>query len=231
MADRPKQDDAGQRYDCITGQKAVLSRAGIDSVLAQFETVSYDDLDVSYKEYSDPDEKFRHQLEGTRYRIVRGAEIYQYVVGKTRVKSFLCTDAYYTGNEADLNANKEQYWLVDEKLLYLILDFMQVLDQEGYDSEGFYVREGHRHPHYNYTRGGASQSQHIYGKAADLVIEDINRDGSITDEDKDICLELLEELVGNKGGMGLYPGTMTIHIDTRGHRARWNSYVPANKKV
>ena len=71
-------------------------------------------------------------------------------------------------------------------------------------------------------RGGASQSQHLYGRAADLVIEDINKDGDITNGDKEIALEILEGIVGNNGGMGLYPGTMTIHIDSRGYAARWH---------
>ena len=44
---------------------------------------------------------------------------------------------------------------------------------------------------------------------------------------KDIGLKVLEDLVGDRGGVGLYPGTSTIHIDTRGYRARWKSYKPA----
>jgi len=29
-------------------------------------------------------------------------------------------------------------------------------------------------------------------------------------------LEILEKIVGDKGGLGLYPGGMTVHVDTRG---------------
>jgi uncharacterized protein YcbK (DUF882 family) len=64
----------------------------------------------------------------------------------------------------------------------------------------------------------------LYGRAADLVIKDINNDGKKNQEDKTIALEILEKIVGDKGGMGLYPGTMTIHIDCRGYKARWDSY-------
>lgn len=223
-------ESAEQTYDRETQQKPILTHEGIDSVLAQFEIVKYYDLDSTYKNYSDPEEKFRKQLAETEYRVVQGNEIYQYVVGKNRICQFLCPDEYFSENADNLSANKKQYWLVDPKLLHMILDFMLILEEEGYDKYGFHVRESHRHPRYNYARGGASLSQHIWGKAVDLNIEDINRDGKIALDDKDICLEILEDLVGKKGGMGLYPGTMTIHIDTRGHKARWNSYTPANQK-
>lgn len=52
-----------------------------------------------------------------------------------------------------------------------------------------------------------------------------------TAEDKQIVLDFLDkEIIGNKGGIGLYPGTKAVHFDVRGHRARWNSYTPAIKK-
>ncbi|MBI3136235.1 MAG: hypothetical protein HYZ14_16290 [Bacteroidetes bacterium] len=213
-----------EKFDRETGQQPVLSREKIDEIIDSYETISYHELDDYYKNYSDPEVKFRQKLEDTEYRIIQGTEVYRYVVGKTRIRSFLCTDEYYIANEENPEANKTQYWLVDKKLLYMILDFMEALEEKNFNPYGFYVRESHRHPRYNWARGGASQSQHIYGKAADLVIEDINFDGETDQQDKEICLEILDELVGDKGGMGLYTGTMVIHIDTRGHRARWNEY-------
>ena len=136
-------------------------------------------------------------------------------------ENFLTTDFYYSKNKEDLTKNQTLFCLLDKELLHLILDFMLELEENGFNKYGFLVREAHRHPFYNYVKGGASRSQHIYGTAADLTIEDINEDGIISDIDKDIALEILENLIGNKGGMGVYPGTRTIHIDTRGHRARW----------
>lgn len=218
------QESEAERFDHETGQQPVLTREEINAILDEFEMVSYEDLSIGYKDSTDPRKKFRKKLSGTDYFLIRGKDIYKYVVGKSRVMDFLCTDKYYTTNEEDIDAGHIQYWLTDRNLLYMILDFMNVLESKGLNKYGFHVRESHRHPYYNEVKGGASQSQHIYGKAADLEIEDINWDGSIDDKDKEICLKILENIVGDKGGMGLYPETMVIHIDTRGHRARWNSY-------
>src|SRR5687768_9980139 len=112
-----------EKYDRETGQQPVLSREKIDEIIDSYETISYEELDDYYKNYSDPEVKFRQKLEDTEYRIIQGNEMYRYVVGKTRIKSFLCTDEYYIANEENPEANKVQYWLVDKELLYMILDF------------------------------------------------------------------------------------------------------------
>ncbi len=98
---------------------------------------------------------------------------------------------------------------------------MEMIAQTGHDPHGFYVRESHRHPKYNLLRGGAVKSQHIWGTAADLVAEDINRDGKTDQLDKEILLSAAQQVVNNRGGVGLYPGTLTVHADVRGYRARW----------
>jgi Peptidase M15 len=213
-----------KNYDQETKQKEVLSKEAIDDVVSSFETIKFNELSKSYKNYTDPDKKFRSQLKNKTYRIVKGKDIFKFVVGKFRLKDFLASDKYSDANERHLSENWEQYWLVDKEMLYMILEFILQLDELGYDKYGFRVRESHRHPLCNKVRGGASKSQHINGKAVDMVIEDINQDGRITQKDKEICLEILEPMIGSRGGIGRYPGTMTIHIDSRGHRARWDSY-------
>ena len=119
-------------------------------------------------------------------------------------------------------AGNVQFLLLDKTLLYKILDFILEMEKRNLNSKGFYVRESFRHPTWNDERGGAYQSQHIYGRAADLIILDINADGKVNSDDKDIAIEILEEIIGNSGGIGKYPGTKTIHIDVRGFRARWD---------
>ena len=211
-----------EKYDRESGQTEVLSRERIDQVLESFETVKFNELDDSYLYYTDPESKFRAKLKGLTYYIVKGTDMHKFIVGKYRISDFLCTDQYFTTNRDDVEGDHRQFWLADKKMLYMILDLILELDKRGYDKYGFYVRESHRHPAYNKQRGGASQSQHIYGRAADLVIEDINKNGTVTDHDKQIVLEILEEIVGDDGGLGLYPGTMTVHVDSRGYGARWN---------
>ena len=217
-------DREQEKYDEETGQQEIYTKEGIDKVLDGFEQLSFDELDDQYKTYADPYGKFDSKLKGYSYYVVKGRDIFKYVVGRARVKDFLPSDGYYKQNEEHLDEDRSQYWLVDKEMLYMVLEFNLKLEELGYDKYGFYVRESHRHPKLNTMRGGASQSQHMYGKAVDMVIEDINKDGKADKLDKDICLEILEGIVGNKGGMGLYPGTQTIHIDSRGYAARWDSY-------
>lgn len=214
--------DPLKTFDAENQQKPVLTHSGIDSVLAQFETIRYDDLDEEYKEYTNSIGKFESSLKKETFYILKGDDVLQYIVGEYRIRRFVTTDAYYSKNEEDYSKNNEQYWLVDKKMLYMMLDLILRLDEEGYNKYGFMVRESHRHPTYNTKKGGASSSQHIWGKAVDIVIEDINNDGKKTQADKTIVLDIMEEIVGNKGGLGRYPGSMTVHFDCRGHRARWD---------
>lgn len=219
-----------KKYDEEFPQQEILTKKGIDSVLNEFEVVSYNDLTAEYFAYTDPEEEYKSKLKKLKYRVVKGKDVFKTLVGKYRVMNFVTTDQFYHDNLDNLEENRKLYWLIDENLLYMILEFILKLEELGYDKYGFTVRESHRHPKANTMRGGATQSQHLFGRAADLEIKDINQDGKITPEDKDICLEILEDIVNDKGGMGLYPGTQTIHIDCRGHRARWNSYKRPTKK-
>jgi hypothetical protein len=90
------------------------------------------------------------------------------------------------------------------------------------------VHSGFRAPDHNRTvRRAATDSQHQYGDAADVVI-DVNGDGKFTAVDArmvGLAVEIVElkhpDLVG---GLGLYTSRRSgtyVHIDARGHRARW----------
>ena len=117
------------------------------------------------------------------------------------------------------------YWLIDKKILYKTLELQDSLRSKDYDPHGFSISNGHRHPHYNDQIGGASKSQHLWGKAIDIKIKDINKDGKSNQADKKIVLDLLENhIIKRRGGVGRYVGTMSIHYDVRGHYARWDSF-------
>jgi uncharacterized protein YcbK (DUF882 family) len=203
--------------------KEILTYKGIDSVLNLFEKVKFKDLDASYKHYSDPDKKFVGKLATSTYYIVQGDQVFLPLVGKYRVKDFIVPDKYYQKNMKNLCANDRQYWLTDKKMLYMMLDLIKALDKRGYNKYGFDIRVGHRHPYWNKkVWSGAKFSQHIYGKAVDIKIHDVNKDKRETQKDKKIVLELLETIVSNKGGIGKYPGCMNVHFDSRGFKARWD---------
>ena len=80
------------------------------------------------------------------------------------------------------------------------------------------------------TFGGASRnSRHLHGDAIDVVVLDVNDDGSIDRADVDLVYTLLDrELIGDTGGIGTYKNEsdffsrQMIHFDLRGHRARWH---------
>lgn len=90
------------------------------------------------------------------------------------------------------------------------------------------VHSGFRAPDHNrQVRRAATDSQHQYGDAADVVI-DVNGDGKFTAIDArmvGLAVEIVElkhpDLVG---GLGLYTSRRSgtyVHIDARGRRARW----------
>lgn len=97
---------------------------------------------------------------------------------------------------------------------------------------------GYRSHVHNRAEGGAARSRHRYGDALDFIV-DADADGRMDDLDGDADSDgddlwrvalLVEDLqAGNpswRGGCGLYLSDTTVgsvHIDTRGHRARWGS--------
>ncbi len=73
--------------------------------------------------------------------------------------------------------------------------------------------------------GGVTRSHHQRGDALDMQVGDIDRNRRVTPQDKRIVIQILEhEVIGRKGGIGMYPGTRTVHRVLRGYRVRWNSY-------
>lgn len=76
------------------------------------------------------------------------------------------------------------------------------------------VNSGYRSPQHNKNVGGSPKSQHVQGKAADLVIS------GITPQE---LAKGIQMLIDNgkisEGGIGVYD-TFT-HYDIRGTKARW----------
>ena len=211
-------------YDREHPQQPVTSYKQIDEVLKRFQQISYPVLDTNYLQYSRSTEtKYRKILESKTYYIIEGEDIYLFLVGNFRVKDFLAKDKFYTNNLHRLGDREKQYLLIDKKLLYALLDLQHELIRQQYDPQGFRINFAHRHPLLNVEVGGASVSYHIRGQAIDLVIQDINKDGKATKEDKKIVLDILEnKIIRNRGGIGRYPWSMVVHFDVRGYKARWD---------
>lgn len=70
------------------------------------------------------------------------------------------------------------------------------------------VLSGCRCPAHNATKGGAENSQHLIGRAADLRVDD-----------PDTVYEFLDRTFPDKYGFGRYP--WGVHVDSRKEKARW----------
>jgi len=211
-------------YDVQTRQQPVQNKQEIDRVLRQFETIPIEHLDSTYLDWTKITQpNYQKILKNTSFYKIPGKAIFQFLVGDFRVKHFLPQDDYYTYYIRTLRNDAPIYFLIQKELLYKLLALQDALEQLGYNKEGFDVINGFRHPAYNEKVGGASKSRHILGEALDLRINDINGDGRRTQKDKQIVLDLLEKhIIKDKGGIGRYPGTMSVHFDVRGYKARWD---------
>lgn len=212
------------RYDFFHQNKVVLGEEQIEEVLGQFESLPFKELPSSYKENTLSDHApYNKMLSNSTYYLVPSNEIYKRIVGPYRIRNFMPKDASYKSGKDRIDG--KIVWLVDKRVLKKLLQLQNMLVEGGYDGNAFAVVNGYRHPAYNKKVGGASQSRHILGQAIDISIRDINRDGRINKADKKIVLELLDKkIIKSFGGLGLYPNSQSVHLDTRGYRARWDTY-------
>lgn len=74
---------------------------------------------------------------------------------------------------------------------------------------------------HNKQVGGATDSQHLYFRACDITVQEIDRLFPWHSGRADF--DALLDVVFHDGGVGLYPAG-NRHADTRGHRARWTSF-------
>ena len=73
------------------------------------------------------------------------------------------------------------------------------------------IKSGYRTPTNNKAVGGAADSQHLYGTAADITVKGV--------EPKKIAA-YADALLPHTGGIGIYD--TFVHIDVRAVRTRWN---------
>jgi uncharacterized protein YcbK (DUF882 family) len=83
-----------------------------------------------------------------------------------------------------------------------------------YTGKSITINSGYRSPEHNRSIGGVSNSQHVKGKAADIVID------GMKPADTYALIEYLNDKgVIKIGGLGHY-NTFT-HVDIRENKARW----------
>ncbi len=146
-----------------------------------------------------------------------------------RLGQFLCKQ----------EAGWPKYVEVQPTLLRELERLIVLLRARGKSLDSLHEMSGYRTPKYNRSLGNVAYSRHVYGDAADVFVDadgdnwmdDLNEDGVSDVKDAYWLLQLLEDDVGSTpdqgrlGGLSAYPATAHhgpfLHIDMRGHRARW----------
>lgn len=134
-----------------------------------------------------------------------------------------------------------KYLVLREALIDKLELIAADLNARGVRTERITVLSGFRSPQYNQKgvgRGGrARDSRHQFGDAADIFIDsdgdgrmdDLNHDGRLNSKDAKFLIESVERVEQENpdlvGGAGMYRATRShgpfVHVDVRGHRARW----------
>mgnify|MGYP002624580675 CR=1 FL=1 len=85
------------------------------------------------------------------------------------------------------------------------------------------INSGYRTTKYNATVGGASNSQHLYAKAADISSPTMTGP-----ELHAVVMDLINQGAIHNGGVGKYD--TFVHYDIRDQPARWDESTPGEKK-
>jgi hypothetical protein len=212
-------------FDFTHNNNDVDTEAKIHEILSKFEKVPFAKLPKSFVVNGKYNlEKYKMLYQDKYFYKLKRKQALQKIVGKWRIDDFVSKDekplfTYFFDN-------KDIYWLTDEKILVAFLKLKHDFEKNSLDWDEIRLSSSHRSPNRNKKVGGAPQSRHICGDAIDLDVGDIDRNNITNQKDKLKVLELCETIIADKGGIGLYPGTYRVHIDMRGHYARWNDYKP-----
>jgi hypothetical protein len=147
-----------------------------------------------------------------------------------KLKQFLCKQ----------EGGYPKYVVLDERLLLKLEFLLERTNKEGYPCETFSIMSGYRTPYYNKCIGNVKYSCHLWGKAADIFIDENPKDGIMDDLNHDFrvdyrdatrlssLIERLEKETSYRpflGGLASYKGTSAhgpfVHVDVRGFLARW----------
>lgn len=96
--------------------------------------------------------------------------------------------------------------LIDDDLVKLLENI-----REASGGKSVTINSGYRSPEHNKAVGGVSNSQHVKGTAADIVV---------ADTDPLTVGQIAEYYLNTKGGIGVYKSF--THVDTRATRSRWD---------
>jgi uncharacterized protein YcbK (DUF882 family) len=99
-----------------------------------------------------------------------------------------------------------------EKEIKFLIEQLEVI--RAYFKAPITINSGYRSPKHNAKVKGSKDSQHLLGRAADIVVKDV--EPRMVEH---IIRKLISEGKIAQGGVGLYKNF--VHYDTRGIPARW----------
>lgn len=210
------------KYDYFHSNPYITNLTELDKVYMSLEKIPYHKLDEDYLTKTKSSEKeYANLLKDLSYQKIYLSDLNKHIVHSYRIKDFLPREVYY---RELLHGKREYiYWNVNKNMLVKLFLLRQKLSFLGYNADGFQIISAYRYPLYNEDVGGARLSRHMRGEALDIRISDIDNNFISEQKDKEIVLEILENsIILNQGGIGKYPGTMTLHFDVRGYKARWD---------
>lgn len=118
----------------------------------------------------------------------------------------------FTKEEFDCNDGSEMPINVYHNIVKVANQLQVLRDELG---KPIQVNSAWRSEEYNASIGGVKNSQHIMGRAADIVIK-----GMTPIEVSKIIEELISKGDMLQGGLGIY--SSFVHYDIRGEKARWD---------
>lgn len=134
-----------------------------------------------------------------------------------------------------------RYVALNERLLLKLEMLLQAVREQDIAATTLHVMSGYRTPQYNRAIGNVPYSRHVYGDAADVFVDvdgdgrmdDLNGDGESDFKDAAVMAQWADALSSDPfyaplvGGLGRYGPKPHrgpfIHVDTRGHAARWDA--------
>lgn len=131
-----------------------------------------------------------------------------------------------------------KYLVLREELVLKLELLTDLVKSKGHKCDKLTVFSGFRPPAFHRSRGGGRHSAHVYGGAADILVDcdgnesmdDLNGDGRSTSKDAILLAQYVEELEQQHpelvGGCGWYRRNRVrgpfVHTDVRGERMRWH---------
>lgn len=205
-------------YDLTHDNPVVTSRSQVRSVFSEFKQIRYADIPKEFRNRTGMNQReIRGRLKKLKFYAVQKKDLYRRIAGNDRLIKLVSADNRF--RTATLFSEQEFYFALDTKVIYLLLDIRKQMQESDLDPDEIHIISGYRTPDHNERVGGKSESRHQLGDAIDLMIGDVNRDQRKDREDKKAVVPVFNRVVGSKGGFGKY--ARSLHIDTRGYRARW----------